>query len=116
MAKSHGIRYDNCKDCKSRCAHAGKNRIFVCPKGVSCKVKKETFKTNADRIRAMSDEELAKHLWAFADLDAQIQFCKNLPECEKIFDTGDEIPDEKCFACLLEWLRQPAEMKENEHG
>lgn len=35
MAKS---KYDNCRDCKSRCEHAGKDREFVCPGGVSCKV------------------------------------------------------------------------------
>lgn len=32
------IRYDNCKDCVSRCEHAGKDREFVCPGGTSCKV------------------------------------------------------------------------------
>lgn len=31
--------------------------------------------TNADRIRAMSDVELAKHLYAYATLEQQIQFC-----------------------------------------
>ena len=66
--------------------------------------------TNADRVRAMSDVELAEHLYAYATLEQQIQFCQNLPECDKILDTGDEIPDEKCMNCLMEWLRQPAEM------
>lgn len=28
---------DNCKDCTSGCEHAGKDREFVCVKGVSCK-------------------------------------------------------------------------------
>ena len=28
---------DNCKDCTSSCEHAGKDREFVCVKGVSCK-------------------------------------------------------------------------------
>ncbi len=32
------IKYDNCKDCCSKCVHAGKDREFVCPGGVSCKV------------------------------------------------------------------------------
>jgi len=32
------IQYDNCKNCLSKCAHAGKDREFVCPGGVSCKV------------------------------------------------------------------------------
>lgn len=32
------IKYDNCKDCKSKCEHAGKDREFICPGGISCKV------------------------------------------------------------------------------
>ena len=32
------IKYDNCKDCHSRCVHAGKDRKFVCINGVSCKI------------------------------------------------------------------------------
>lgn len=31
---------DNCKDCTSSCEHAGKDREFVCVKGVSCKTEK----------------------------------------------------------------------------
>lgn len=32
------MKYDNCKDCTSKCEHAGKDREFVCPGGISCKV------------------------------------------------------------------------------
>lgn len=32
---------DNCKDCTSSCEHAGKDREFVCVKGVSCKTVKQ---------------------------------------------------------------------------
>lgn len=32
------LKYDNCKDCINHCEHAGKDRQFVCPHGVSCKV------------------------------------------------------------------------------
>ena len=31
------IKYDNCKNCVRLCEHAGKDREFVCPGGVSCK-------------------------------------------------------------------------------
>lgn len=65
--------------------------------------------TNADRIRAMSDEELANRMyWCYAGSDA-IPFCKNLPECGKMMDEGSEIPDEKCIGCMLDWLKRPAE-------
>ena len=32
------MKHDNCKNCVSHCEHAGKDREFVCPHGVSCKV------------------------------------------------------------------------------
>ena len=63
--------------------------------------------TNADRIRAMSDEELAQNLWKFSDLDERISFCPNNPECDALLETEDGIPQEKCMGCLLAWLRQP---------
>jgi DNA-directed RNA polymerase subunit M/transcription elongation factor TFIIS len=60
--------------------------------------------TRADRIRAMSDEELAKCLLT---VDDDCKYCKNLPECDKLLDTPEGIPEEKCLGCLVEWLREP---------
>ena len=51
--------------------------------------------TNADRIRAMSDEELAK-------VPAKWSYSCVFPDRE--CGEGD-----KCEKCLLEWLKQPAE-------
>lgn len=53
--------------------------------------------TNADRIRAMSDEELAK-----------IISCPKRV-CDKIVIHVDGITD--CDACALDWLKQPAEVE-----
>lgn len=61
-------------------------------------------KTNADRIRAMSDEELASY-WA----NNYDNFCQNKPECGALLDTDEGIPEEFCVACALAWLQQPAE-------
>ena len=100
------IKYDNCKDCHSRCVHAGKDRKFVCINGVSCKITTGKSQTNADRIRAMSDEELAKILNAFTSY---------FDECNR------SVMDIYCRDCELfelcslwegkaiEWLQQPAE-------
>ena len=80
-------------------------------KGVcrTCNGSGKKTQTNADRIRAMSDEELANRMyWYHAGSDA-IPFCKNLPECGKMMDEGSEIPDEKCIGCMLDWLKRPAE-------
>lgn len=41
--KTEPLRYDNCKECVSRCEHAGKDREFVYRGDKSCKiVKKQT--------------------------------------------------------------------------
>ena len=52
------IKHDNCKNCCSRCIHAGKDRDFVCVNGVSCKIITGKSQTNADSIRSMTDDEL----------------------------------------------------------
>ena len=94
------MKYDNCKDCVAKCEHAGKDREFICGNGVSCKVTKKPVVTNADKIRAMSDEELAEWLCQTLDCD----FCKahmqNMPthSCCENHESG-----------ILKWLQQPAE-------
>ena len=51
--------------------------------------------TNADRIRAMSDEELAKQF-------SHTSICEEkYPKCME--------DREDCVECLLKWLKQPAE-------
>ena len=57
--------------------------------------------TNADRIRAMSDEELAVFM--------------EEPVCEK--RTYEECSDSYCgvcYQCILDWLQEPTE--EGDHG
>ena len=90
------IKYDNCKDCHSRCVHAGKNRNFVCINGISCKITTEKPQTNADRIRAMSDEELAWELmlWRCEAVARHHGISSVYPDTQKT---------------ILEWLQQPAE-------
>ena len=50
--------------------------------------------TNADEIRAMSDDELAKKL-------DYLLGCLDTGDCANM--------SEDCKACWLEWLQQPAE-------
>lgn len=66
-----------------------------CPHGV-----KADKPTNADRIRAMSDEELAKFLCNFRSCDSSehpCNGCKAEPHCH----TGHN--------GMIDWLQQPAE-------
>ena len=65
-------------------------------------------KTNADRIRAMSDEELA--VWVtLIRLDTINEMCKE-------FDVEIEIPipTAENTADICEWLKQPAEEEDND--
>ena len=64
---------------------------------------------NADRIRAISDEELATMLNRFAEGEDAPRYCRNLPECDADMEADSLIPLERCQACLLHWLQQPAE-------
>ena len=58
---------------------------------------KEKVQTNADRIRAMSDEELAALL-----LDGcRGAMCAEQPQ--------NEYGSVNCYACRMKWLKQPAE-------
>lgn len=98
----NAMKYDNCKDCVARCVHAGKDREFICGNGVSCKVTKKPIATNADKIRAMSDEGLAEFLedWDFcySYCPQGIAYSPDNPDCSQ-----------GCREELLSWLRQPAE-------
>lgn len=67
--------------------------------------------SNADRIRSMTDEELAAALYQMSDGDV---YCTNKPECGKMLNTDDGIPDEWCAQCLLNWLRKLVEEGTNE--
>lgn len=64
--------------------------------------------TNADRIRAMTDEELGDFLWQFDEsyLEGVMPFCKNTVECTEKLDSKD-ITAEMCKQCFLDKLRQP---------
>ena len=60
---------------------------------------REKPQTNADRIRAMSDEELEKaigHRSLCCYIQDETNFCNERESC------GD---------CIKEWLKQPAEQK-----
>ena len=65
--------------------------------------------TNAEKIRATSDEELAAVI-VLEPMGEKIPFCQNKPECDKLLDEDRDIPEEMCAKCMLDWLKQ--EVKE----
>ena len=89
-----------CKNCMWVYHMVAHNPIAPCE---NCKDydKWQTMKqTNADRIRAMNDEELAEFLdrWALGDIDYSKTFCDL---CKGQFDCHDD--------CLMDWLKQECE-------
>lgn len=71
--------------------------VWNAPKG--CKYRKEKAVTNGDKIRSMTDEQLADAITADA-------FCgKVTGEIATISDCSDR----KCIDCVLQWLRKEAE-------
>ena len=85
-----------CKICEQTfCRYAGTKRGLE----VDCRyyTPKQKPQTNADRIRAMIDEDMAAKMYC--------------PYMKDIYDEckfGWHTPTQSCFECKLEWLRQPA--------
>lgn len=85
----------NCKYCKTECGFGGENKKRDCVG--------YTPMTNADRIRAMTDEELAK-LLANEIPHGDCYGCEL--ECSSA--DGDKFTD-CCTNAFYKWLKQPAE-------
>ena len=91
------------KGCKNCPAYA---KCTVTYRGSSCAALRSTYGidsdpeliTNADKIRAMSDEELAEFL-------AEPCSCDVDPGCDGYRECGNDL----CLKYLLKWLQQPAE-------
>ena len=64
--------------------------------------------TNADRIRAMSDEELAKFIDDIAQSVADGEYCTAFLNV-KNFPYSCEDTKKACVAHVVDWLQQPAE-------
>lgn len=60
--------------------------------------------TNADMIRSMGDEELAKFLHTMDQEMDVIPYCNEHGECDDLED-GEKIPEEMCIKCMLRWLQ-----------
>ena len=81
-----------CKDCVGfdECKKTGRTVELAVDDGVCIDFEERKPQTNADRIRSMGDDELAKIL-------GNKCICPPSNECVN------------CFDCWLEWLKQPAE-------
>lgn len=82
---------NNCKYCKADCALSGEENLKECTGHIPM--------TNADRIRSMSDEELAKLIVKHKPLHS---WCKGVREIWMK-------PNVTKVQAWLEWLQKPAE-------
>ena len=90
-----------CKDCVAfrECARDATLPAFETGQAALCKgFAPRKPQTNADRIRAMSDEELAE--W-FVRLYTICECCSARGECKEVQS------DVVCGQGILDWLRQP---------
>lgn len=93
-----------CDRCAADCRHERNPNEIV----VKCGAYKLPM-TNADRIRSMSDEDLAEFINRCTSSEDAPNFCRRLPECDADLEADTLIPLERCGMCLLHWLRKPAE-------
>lgn len=80
----------NCKDCTTNCVYRGKDNEARCGSFVGTV-------TNADHIRAMSDEELANWFCNSVTMECCYDTCPARHIC-----SGDDNG-------MLKWLKQPFE-------
>ena len=80
----------NCKDCTTNCVYRGKDNEARCGSFVGTV-------TNADHIRAMSDEELASWFCNSVTMECCYDTCPARHIC-----SGDDNG-------MLKWLKQPFE-------
>ena len=89
--------YNTLDGCKVK-AYGG-----VCPLTNTAQPITEYKMTNADRIRSMSDEELAEFLCSFRSCDADEYICEGC-KATKYCRAG--------HAGTIDWLQQPTEKEE----
>ena len=97
----HVCPYNTLDGCKV------KEYMGVCPLTNTVKPIKEYKMTNADRIRAMNDEELAEFLTCINPTNCQDCAFSHGWRCQP--DRDDYSDFEKCEEGRKRWLQQPAE-------
>lgn len=60
--------------------------------------------TRGDRVRAMTDEQLADAILDIPGLDIELDFCRK-EDCEEA-EKGECWDNGACRACLIAWLRE----------
>ena len=98
-----------CRECPDYAKCVKESNLKI--KRKSCKkAKTEYVMTNADRIRAMSDEQLAKEMIFFCPTDTVFKGTETYEKPHYTgLDGGYYSTSEELIAENLKWLQQPAE-------
>ncbi len=104
-----------CDTCKF---HTAEDGWAACDRCIHCPGMTDMYKplTNADHIRAMTDEELAAWLYELdgRDLQTVMPFCPCT--CGEVGLETEDITVEMCIACLARKLQQPYESPTGQKG
>ena len=97
--------------CKYDFDECGKHFLaYACnPAYIDAKKPKHSTLSRADLVRRMSDEELAREINRLMEGELVLLYCRELPACDDDLERDQLIPLERCEACVLHWLQQPAE-------
>lgn len=104
----------NCRQaCKYNTPYGCKVKEYnkICPLTNMATPVTEYRMTNAEKIRSMTDEELAKHL---IDIGWDCHLCEEHRRLDNEPLLRGEKCDEKCVEHCLEWLQQTAEKPKEE--
>lgn len=64
-------------------------------------------KTRADRIRSMTDEELAVYIQNLLNERDTGFHCQRYKECSDLLECYEFPPEEWCTKCMVSWLQKP---------
>lgn len=98
---SEFLRCRDCKHDKGKCVGSSRRGGHK-----NCFEPREM--TNADRIRAMSDEALAELLIS-ADFCGECEYCDKVGLCRYYEANPDGILDDGCKQAAISWLRQSSD-------
>lgn len=62
--------------------------------------------SRGDRIRAMTDEQLALRILSEGGDGVAVGYCRNNGKCKGIDLENEEIPDAWCVECIKSWLKE----------
>ena len=99
----------NCRYCGTDCPERGEHDRFF-----DCALYTNRIPTNADRIRGMSDEELANELTRNPPIPCRMCKYWNHEQCNCFAPNDFTCVMRYAEALMLEWLQSPAEMEGTE--